>query len=772
MMLSPNFSRFVLLLAAVVLLAKGEVWAQDGLSVASFSSLPNDMTARTIAPERDANGDLTALIKVVTTEQGFDFDGGSLGIVKVLPQPGEIWVYVPDRARSITVRHGKLGVLRNYAYPEPVRAGSVYEMKLSHGVVEVVIKPREIVTEWLVINSTPAGADVYLNEQAVGKTPYSAELPEGRYTWRVERNLYQTEAGVAELKSGDRVALELALKPNFGRVTVESLPEQGAKVLLNGIDIGKQTPCSFDELPVGTYTFTLSHEWYETKTETVEVKAGDKLEVRSELQPNFGELRLVEQSGVKYMVNSREVSESLLRLAPGVYSVEARKENHKPSRAQVVIERGQRKTPELEPQAMLGRLRVQSQPFGATISLDGKEEGETPYTYREVLVGQHEVVISKDGYADEIHRVEVKEGETTDLTVELKPVGGESVSGSSPDAAPAIGSCVTLEGEEREKCTQREISRHVAENTIYPKLAQMTGIQGKVYVSFVINKGGTISNARVVRSVDDLLDAEALRVVNSLPKFEPGRKDGQAISIEYTIPITFKLDDGEGSARTNSTNSAINLGLLESIVRGYYEACGGLNRLEQVTSYQDQAVITLDSEGMKFDYAKVLKMPDKAKLTTSMSGFKMEQILNGDEAANITNGVSERLDYEQAQGLRAMVDLTAMMDWLADPSSVVFVGMRDYRGETYQVIEVDDQLLGKTNYYFDPSTKLLAATEVTSNANGVEVTVITWIRAYTQVDGLKFPRTFEIDTGTNNMNVEVSFILLNQPVDDDVFRIP
>lgn len=772
MMLSPKFSRFVLLLAAVVLLAKGEVWAQDGLSVASFSLLPNDMTARTTAPERDANGDLTALIKVVTTEQGFDFDGGSLGIVKVLPQPGEIWVYVPDRARSITARHGKLGVLRNYAYPEPVRAGSVYEMKLSHGTVEVVIKPREIVTEWLIINSTPAGADVYLNEQAVGKTPYSAELPEGRYTWRVERNLYQTEAGVAELKSGDRVALELALKPNFGRLAVESLPESGAKVLLNGIDIGKQTPCSFDELPVGTYTLTLSHEWYETKTEAVEVKAGDKLEVRSELQPNFGELRLVEQVAVRYMVNNREVNESLLRLAPGVYSVEARKENHKPARVQVVIERGQRKTPELEPQAMLGRLRVQSQPFGATISLDGKEEGETPYTFREVLVGQHEVVISKDGYATEIHVVEVSEGETTDLTVELEPVNSETALGSAPDGMPALGPCLSLQGDEREQCTQREISRHVSENTTYPKLAQMTGIQGTVYVSFEINKVGAISNARVVKPVDDLLEAEALRVINSLPKFEPGRKDGKAISVEYTIPVTFKLDGGKASAHANAVKRSVNIGLLESIVTGHYEACGGVRGLEQITSYQEQAIITMDVEGMVLDYAKVLKMPDKARLTTSMTGFEMVQVLNGGEAASITNGVSERLEYTQTAGLREMINFTVMMDWLVDPSPIVFVGTRDFQGKTYQVIEVNNPETGTVNYYFSPKTKLLAATEVKPNSDGVEASVVTLILEYTQVDGLKFPRTFEIHTGTNTMNVEVSSIKLNQPVSDAEFRIP
>lgn len=339
------------------------VHGQTDLSVERFTLLPNDMEARSLSPIRDANGDLTALIKVVTNEQGFDFDGGSLGIVKVLPQPGEIWVYVPDRARSITIRHGKFGVLRNYAYPVPVKSGNVYEMKLSHGTVEVVVKPREIVTEWFVVASNPAGADVYLDDQAVGKTPFSAELPEGRYTWRIERNLYQTEAGVAELSAGQRVALDIDLKPNFGRVELTSVPDAGAQVLLNGIDVGKQTPCVLDELPVGNYTLTLSHQWFETTTQKIEIAAGDVNDVEVSMQPIFGELVLTPASGVRYFVNDKEEASELVRLAPGVYTVEARKSSHARARAQVVIERGKRQTPELVPQLFYGKLRVQSQPF-------------------------------------------------------------------------------------------------------------------------------------------------------------------------------------------------------------------------------------------------------------------------------------------------------------------------------------------------------------------------------------------------------------------------
>jgi len=75
----------------------------------------------------------------------------------------------------------------------------------------------------------------------------------------------------------------------------------------------------------------------------------------------------------------------------------------------------------------------------------------------------------------------------------------------------------------------------------YPVIAQENGIQGKVYVNFVVNKDGSVSNAKVARSVDPSLDAEALRVVSTLPKWKPGKQRGVPVRVFYTVPISFVL---------------------------------------------------------------------------------------------------------------------------------------------------------------------------------------------------------------------------------------
>jgi protein TonB len=81
----------------------------------------------------------------------------------------------------------------------------------------------------------------------------------------------------------------------------------------------------------------------------------------------------------------------------------------------------------------------------------------------------------------------------------------------------------------------------VAKSIRYPAEAQKEKIQGKVYVSFVVSSTGKVENAKIERSVSPALDAEAIRVVNQLPDWKPGKQRGKAVSVEYTIPIEFKL---------------------------------------------------------------------------------------------------------------------------------------------------------------------------------------------------------------------------------------
>ncbi|MBO4822073.1 MAG: energy transducer TonB [Prevotella sp.] len=81
----------------------------------------------------------------------------------------------------------------------------------------------------------------------------------------------------------------------------------------------------------------------------------------------------------------------------------------------------------------------------------------------------------------------------------------------------------------------------LSQNIHYPPVAEENNIQGRVVVSFVVEPDGSISNVQVVKGVDPSLDKEAARVVKSMPKWNPGKQNGQAVRVKYNLPVTFKL---------------------------------------------------------------------------------------------------------------------------------------------------------------------------------------------------------------------------------------
>ena len=87
----------------------------------------------------------------------------------------------------------------------------------------------------------------------------------------------------------------------------------------------------------------------------------------------------------------------------------------------------------------------------------------------------------------------------------------------------------------------KELMTYLKDNIKYPKAAQENGIQGRVIVQFVVEKDGTPTEFKVIRSVDPDLDAEALRVMKEMPKWKPGMQRGQVVRVKYTVPVTFRI---------------------------------------------------------------------------------------------------------------------------------------------------------------------------------------------------------------------------------------
>ena len=105
---------------------------------------------------------------------------------------------------------------------------------------------------------------------------------------------------------------------------------------------------------------------------------------------------------------------------------------------------------------------------------------------------------------------------------------------------PIYPGCERVAKSKRRDCFQEQINKHIRKNFRYPEIAQEMGIQGRVYVNFVIDKDGSITSIRM-RGPDKNLEKEAQRIIAKLPRTTPGKQRGRAVRVPFSIPITFRL---------------------------------------------------------------------------------------------------------------------------------------------------------------------------------------------------------------------------------------
>ena len=329
----------------------------QSISVKSFKALPMDMTASSLEGKRiDQNGDVAALIKVVTSETNFTFEGGTLGIVDTKQTPGEVWVWVPRAARKITIKHPKLGVLRDYYYPMEIEAERTYEMILTTAKIETIIK-EEVRQQYLIFELEPKNATLEVNDQlwSVGADGTALQFVDfGTYTYRVRAANYETDAGVVTVDDPDPdnpKIVKVKLKSNFAEVTFTV--DADAEIWVNNEKKGTRT-CT-GSLGKGSYKIECKQEGHETSMVSKEI--------------------------------TTEMNGQTVTLPA--------------------------------PRPIYGSLNVESMPIGATIYIDGKEIGKTPRYINEFLVGQHELRLSKEGYKDYVETVVAAKGQRKEVKATL-----------------------------------------------------------------------------------------------------------------------------------------------------------------------------------------------------------------------------------------------------------------------------------------------------------------------------------------------------------------
>ena len=528
------------------------------MSVQSFVLAETDLTANTPGTmKHDQNGNVAALIKVETTQKGFTFDVGMLGVIDVVEHPAEIWVYVPFGIRKMTIQHPQLGMLRDYQFPCAIEKGRTYIMKLTAGNVRTIVE-HAVTRQFLYIELDPSDAILEINGKikATDNGVYQELMQFGKYTYKAYSQNYHDLVGMVEISDPVNThSLTLKLKAAFGHLSVLPTAQQdlsGAAVYVDDKYIG-QVPIRDLQLSSGSHSIRIIKEMYEAYNETFTIKDEEKKILTPKLVSDFAEVTLVTGNDADIYINGERKGKHTWtgRLASGSYLLESRQTGHVSFQMPYDFSRKDHgQTIRIQdPTPVYGSLVISSTPAKARITIDGEYVGETPKFIPNQLIGQHTIVAEKEGYEKQTKKIEVTEGAEASLsfTLETKKV---AVNSSENQKVPAE---IITDNEEAipfqlvdvkasfQGGDANQFSKWVNQRLVYPEIARENGVQGRVTLQFTIRKDGSITNVKVIRGVDPALDKEAVRVVSMSPKWTPGMLNGRVVAVKYTFPVIFQL---------------------------------------------------------------------------------------------------------------------------------------------------------------------------------------------------------------------------------------
>ena len=327
---------FILLLALFAAFS-----AKAQIAVASFNLLEMDMTANLQGTMRtDQNGYTCALLKVVTTQTGFTFDVGIMGVTDTEQHAGEIWVWVPYGVKHLTIGHPQLGLMRNYYFPIPIEKARTYELVLTTGKVSTIVE-EDLGGSYLMMTVEPKTAQVYIDDKPkpVENGEVKLLLPYGRHSYRVEAASFMNEAGVFEIGK-ERTELNIALKSTKATLTVDCADAE-ADIYVNEEKKGRGSWTG--QLAEGMYAVEARKAGHRTVKQSLTLaKQEQKALTLNAPQPVYGKLNLDSSPGnCEVYLDGTKIGKSpdvFANILVGSHTLELHKNGYESQSRQISIE--------------------------------------------------------------------------------------------------------------------------------------------------------------------------------------------------------------------------------------------------------------------------------------------------------------------------------------------------------------------------------------------------------------------------------------------------
>ncbi|MBQ9137413.1 MAG: PEGA domain-containing protein [Alistipes sp.] len=286
------------------------------------------------------------------------------------------------------------------------------------------------IPQYVVFQLAPANAMVEINGKVLQDLSGTVmeSLSQGSYKFTVSAPKHHSYSGTITVHN-QKVVKNITLQPAFGYLTLTGSQIAGAVVSVDGAVVDSNTYGKL-ELSSGEHTLKVIKPKYSPYTKAFTIVDGQTTTISPQLTSNFANVTLIATSAaVDIYVNDNLVGKGrcTVELEPGSYRVESRLAGHRSAVESLTIPSQQSQTINLKaPEPQYGSLNILSTPLMASISLDGKNVGETPLMLPNILAGAHTVTLSKSGYNDYTQSVTIAEGSRSDINAKLTKISASA----------------------------------------------------------------------------------------------------------------------------------------------------------------------------------------------------------------------------------------------------------------------------------------------------------------------------------------------------------
>ena len=390
--------------------------AQD-LSISSDGRIvyePTDIDARVNYPVRDFNDRLCALIKVTVVgelkhELTLDL-GTTMQFIerKDRQEIGEVWFYIPAGARRMTFKCSGYKPIEIMDVPA-FQPGGVYRITITAESKGTYVTNAMVKSNYLKVK-LPEGTrfsigrtrEYELSSEILSSGDFSMRLDFGEYYYRAENGLYETAEGTLTVDDNSEVRT-IDMTPAYSYLDIRTEPA-GASVFVDGELVGTSPVSIPDKLRRGTVSVTAQKEMYYPEEISYSVPGDTKRHtVTVTLSPQFGTVVCrCDDPEAELWIDNQKVGTGTWTgqlSSRSSHYLEARKKGHLSRSVNFDVVEGGTVTQTIgSPEPLYGSIEVLSEPSGAVVKVDGKQVGTTPFILNEVLIEDHRIEVSKDGY--------------------------------------------------------------------------------------------------------------------------------------------------------------------------------------------------------------------------------------------------------------------------------------------------------------------------------------------------------------------------------------